>query len=248
MKKMVIVDDEALVIEGIKAILKRIDADVEVVGSAQDGMQGQRVIKNLQPDIVITDIRIPYVDGLSLIEECREQCPDTAFIIISGYQEFEYARRAIHLGVLDYITKPVTIDKLKEALERVSESFETQDEQTEEPLEEIQKSESGHKAIDRILEYIDKNYNKDIGLTELSEMVGMNPAYLSVLFKDTVGKSYIKYLTALRMEKACKLLAEGNKVSAVAAMVGISDVHYFSESFKKNIGQTPSEYRDSANL
>ena len=72
MKRMVIVDDERLVIEGIKAIIKRIEADVEVVGSAQDGMQAQRVIKNLNPDIVITDIRIPYLDGLSLIEECKE--------------------------------------------------------------------------------------------------------------------------------------------------------------------------------
>ncbi|MBO6239722.1 MAG: response regulator [Butyrivibrio sp.] len=248
-RKMVIVDDEALVIEGIKAIIKRIEADVEVVGSASDGMQAQRVIRNLKPDIVITDIRIPYVDGLSLIEACKEYCPDTYFIIISGFQEFEYARRAIRLDVVDYITKPVTIDKLKAALdmtrkkqmdEEVLDGFDRKD--------DCQKAESGHKAIDQIVEYISKNYNKEVGLTELSELVGMNPAYLSVLFKETLGKTYIKYLTGIRIEKACQFLLEGNKVSAVASMVGISDVHYFGEIFKKYTGKTPREYRDSSGV
>jgi len=245
MKRMVIVDDERLVIEGIKAIIKRIGADVEVVGSAQDGMQAQRVIKNLNPDIVITDIRIPYLDGLSLIEECKEYCPDTIFIIISGFQEFEYARKAIRLDVLDYITKPVTIDKLKAVLECADKKLANDSEGTETEKEiEKPKPESGHKAIDTIVEYIEKNYNKDVGLTELSELVGMNPAYLSALFKETLGKTYIKYLTGLRMEKACQFLEEGNKVSAVASMVGINDVHYFGEIFKKYKSMTPREYRD----
>lgn len=248
-RKMVIIDDEALVIEGIKAIIKRIEADVEVVGSAQDGIQAQRVIRNLKPDIVITDIRIPYVDGLSLIEECKDYCPDTYFIIISGFQEFEYARKAIRLDVVDYITKPVTIEKLKTALEMtrkkqmVDEALSAIDK-----TEDSSKTESGHKAIDQIVDFITKNYNKDIGLTELSELVGMNPAYLSVLFKETLGKTYIKYLTGIRVEKACQFLAEGNKVSVVASMVGISDVHYFGEIFKKYTGKTPREYRDSLSV
>ncbi|MBQ8031952.1 MAG: response regulator [Butyrivibrio sp.] len=246
MKRMVIVDDERLVIEGIKAIIKRIEADVEVVGSAQDGMQTQRVIKNLNPDIVITDIRIPYLDGLSLIEECKEYCPDTVFIIISGFQEFEYARKAIRLDVLDYITKPVTIDKLKAVLECADKKLGREETEASAEKEiEKQKPDSGHKAIDTIVEYIEKNYSKDVGLTELSELVGMNPAYLSALFKETLGKTYIKYLTGLRVEKACQFLKEGNKVSAVASMVGISDVHYFGEIFKKYTGMTPREYRDS---
>ncbi len=245
-KKMVIVDDESLVIEGIKVMIKRIGADIEVVGSAQDGMQAQRVIRNLKPDIVITDIRIPYVDGLSLIEECKEYCPDTSFIIISGFQEFEYARKAIRLDVIDYITKPVTMDKLKAVLE-IEKKKHTNDVPVvvEEKISDNSKPDSGHKAIDQIIQYIEKNYNKDIGLTELSELVGMNPAYLSVLFKETLGKTYIKYLTGIRMDKACELLAQGNKVSAVASMVGVSDVHYFAELFKKYIGKTPREYRDS---
>lgn len=247
MKRMVIVDDEKLVIEGIKAIIKRIGANVEVEGSAQDGMQARRVIKNLRPDIVITDIRIPYIDGLSLIEECKEYCPETTFIIISGFQEFEYARKAIRLDVLDYLTKPVTIDKLKSVLE-LAEKKKPPEEEPIKENEEMIRPESGHKAIDQIVEYIEKNYNKDIGLTELSERVGMNPAYLSVLFKETLGKTYIKYLTGIRVEKACKFLADGNKVAAVASMVGISDVHYFGEIFKKYTGKTPREYRESVEV
>ena len=245
MKKLVIVDDEVMVIEGIKAILKRIGADVEVVGSAHDGMQALRVIRNVNPDIVITDIRIPYVDGLSLIEQSRDIGLNTAYIVISGYQEFEYARKAIQLGVVDYITKPVTIDKLSDALKRIEKRLSKEQPDIEEPFEEEEKKpDSGHKAIDEIISYIDKNYNKDIGLTELSELVGMNPAYLSVLFKETVGKTYIKYLTGIRMEKAAKLLEEGNKVAVVAGMVGVADVHYFSEIFKKYTGKSPREEKE----
>ena len=100
-------------------------------------------------------------------------------------------------------------------------------------------------AIEQINSYIHANYMHDIGLTELSDMVSMNPAYLSVLFKDRNGISFIKYLTRVRLEKARELLAKGAKTAEAAEAVGYHDAHYFSEIFKKNTGMTPSEYKDS---
>jgi YesN/AraC family two-component response regulator len=119
--RLVIIDDEQIVIEGIRAIIKREELPCDVVGSAGDGIEGRNVIREKEPDLVITDIRIPGIDGLSLIEEMREFLPDTCFIVISGYTEFQYAQKALKLGVLDYIDKPVTIAKLKEAIRRVDE-------------------------------------------------------------------------------------------------------------------------------
>jgi two-component system response regulator YesN len=116
---MVVVDDEYIVVEGIKAMVKRQHPDYEVVGWAYDGLHALEVIRELQPDLVITDIRIPGLDGLSLIETAREFCPDTAFVVISGYTEFEYARRALSLRVKGYIDKPVSMDKLKAVLDQV---------------------------------------------------------------------------------------------------------------------------------
>jgi len=119
MYRLVVIDDEYIVVQGIKALLSRLKLDYEVVGAAYDGIQGLEVIRNEKPDVVITDIRIPGLDGLSVIEAAKDECPDTNFIVISGYSEFAYAQRALTLGVKDYIDKPVTAEKLKNALARV---------------------------------------------------------------------------------------------------------------------------------
>lgn len=119
MTRIVVIDDEYLVVEGIKALLSRQQNDYQVVGWAYDGIEGLSVVREKQPDLVITDIRIPGMDGLSLIETAKEFCPDTTFVVISGYTEFEYARRALRLGVKGYIDKPVSREKLFDVLDDV---------------------------------------------------------------------------------------------------------------------------------
>ena len=123
MYRLVVIDDEYIVVQGIKALISRLKLDYEVVGAAYDGIQGLEVIRSEKPDVVITDIRIPGLDGLSVIEAAKEDCPDTYFIVISGYSEFVYAQRALTLGVKDYIDKPVTADKLKNALTRIEDEW-----------------------------------------------------------------------------------------------------------------------------
>lgn len=131
MYRLVVIDDEYLVVEGIKAMIARQKLEYEVVGCAYDGIHGLETVRKYCPDLVITDIRIPGLDGLSLIEEAKEFCPDTAFVVISGYSEFEYARRALSLGVKGYIDKPISIGKLKNVLERVErECFQSREEST----------------------------------------------------------------------------------------------------------------------
>jgi len=116
---MVVADDEYIVVEGIKAILERQKLQCEVVGYAYNGIDALDVVQEQKPDIVITDIRMPGLDGLSLIESCKEFLPEASYVVISGYTEFEYARRAITLGVVNYIDKPVTIQKIEEVLQEV---------------------------------------------------------------------------------------------------------------------------------
>lgn len=119
MIRIVVIDDEYMVVEGLKALIARQQPLYQVAGWAYDGNEGLSVIRDTQPDIVITDIRIPGMDGLSLIETAKEFCPDTAFVVISGYTEFEYARRALSLGVKGYIDKPVSREKLLAVLGRI---------------------------------------------------------------------------------------------------------------------------------
>lgn len=123
MYRLVVIDDEYIVVEGIKAMIARQKLDYQVVGWAYDGISGLDMITRHAPDLVITDIRIPGMDGLSMIEEAKEFCPDTAFVVISGYTEFEYAQKALRLGVMGYIDKPISMDKLNEVFETVENSF-----------------------------------------------------------------------------------------------------------------------------
>lgn len=119
MYRLVVIDDEYIVVEAIKAMITRLSLNYEVAGYACDGIHGLEVVRQKKPDMVLTDIRMPGLDGLSLIEEAREFCPDTVFVVISGYTEFEYARRALSMGVKDYIDKPISMDKLQGVLKRI---------------------------------------------------------------------------------------------------------------------------------
>ncbi len=116
MIKAVLIDDEYIVLEGLKAIVNWEVFGIEVVGVASDGISGLELIEKEKPDIVFTDITMPRMNGLSLIEKAKKVIPSGVFIIFSGYNEFEYARKAISLGVIDYLDKPVTIDKVEETL------------------------------------------------------------------------------------------------------------------------------------
>ncbi len=338
MYRIVVIDDEYIVVEGIKAIIKKRGMDCEVVGSATDGIDGLEIIRCTRPDVVITDIRMPGLDGLSLIEMAKEELPETRFVVISGYTEFEYAKRAISLGVKGYIDKPITIEKLEEVISKLEEEDvskgtdsiildrymgnmmdaiirENQEmllRECEEYLKRLKSNEeyltiykkdcfrllcvvlevfadqkrnheewmhvsymeierlhgidevkvyirrvigriagtletervgSNHCIVNKLLQYIGNNYNKDIGLNELAEEVGMNPTYLCILFKEEVGMSYVKYLTNLRVNRAKELLKEGYKVSDVSELVGYNNYRYFSDIFKKHIGKTPNEYK-----
>ena len=116
MKTVVIVDDERIVIQGIESMLGNSEFDVSVVGSAEDGLTAFDLLRELEPDIIFADIRIPKMDGLSLLESARTFLPDSAFIVISGYQDFEYCQRALRIGAIDYITKPLLEEKIHAAM------------------------------------------------------------------------------------------------------------------------------------
>ncbi|MBS4206582.1 response regulator [Bacillus sp. FJAT-50079] len=112
MYTMIIIDDEDLVIESLMSIVEWDKHMINVVGTATNGQTGMNMILNKNPDIVLTDIRMPGLNGLELIAESKKHLPDTIFIIISGHAEFNYAKSAIELEVIDYLIKPIEIDSI----------------------------------------------------------------------------------------------------------------------------------------
>ncbi|MBE5704535.1 response regulator transcription factor [Blautia luti] len=347
MKKLVVIDDEYLTIEGIRVMLKRIGVDYEMAGFASDGQMALELIENVHPDVVFIDIRMPGLSGLEVIEHFYKKYPDMIFVLVSAYKEFEYARRGMELGVHSYIDKPVTMDKLKATLEKIDEEFEKrpsktdveneklirdlrlslnavvemindsntenwegetrriqqllkkakyglpeykeesyklitaasaafyekwkqyehdfnfplfnniEEMKTKEEVDEyvylilqrifekisVRKIGSSHRVITQILDYINQNYSQDFGLNEMAEMVHMNHAYLSILFKDEVGISFVRYLTQIRMAHAKELLLKGAKVQEVSEVVGYNNYRYFCNIFKKEEGVTPMQFK-----
>ncbi|MCF2679375.1 response regulator [Faecalicatena contorta] len=239
MKKLrvLLVDDEIMIREGFKRLFDWEAHDCEVVGEAADGMEALAKIDTLNPDIAIMDINIPIMNGLKVIQLSRIKHPDTAFVIVSGYDDFSYCREALRLQITDYILKPVNyeefgacIDNLKIALfQRNSSRHEDQQEE---------------RAINGITRYMQEHLAEEVSLSVLAEEFHLSAQYISQLFKNEIGVNFLAYLTNIRMEKAKKLLVSTSlSIAEVSEQSGYGDYRVFTKVFKKNEGITPSQYR-----
>jgi two-component system response regulator YesN len=119
MYKVILVDDEEIIREGLRKTIDWHALGMEVAGTAEDGLDAMELIKELHPEIIITDIKMAFMDGLELIAEVKKIYPETMIIFISGHDEFEYARKAVSLGAFDYILKPIELEYLEKLLLKV---------------------------------------------------------------------------------------------------------------------------------
>lgn len=117
--RMILVEDEPAILRGLAANIRHFEGDYEIVATAYNGMDALEKIQKHKPDILITDIRMPLMDGLDLIEAVRRTSKDMKFVILTGYAEFGYAKRAMKLQVVDYLLKPVDPDVLEKLLEKL---------------------------------------------------------------------------------------------------------------------------------
>ena len=241
MKKLrvLLVDDEVMIREGFKQLFDWQAHDCEVVGEAGDGMEALTQIDTLRPDIVIMDINIPIMNGLKVIQLCRIKHPNTAFVIVSGYDDFSYCREALRLQITDYILKPVNYEEFGTCIDSLKISlFERRVSSAAEPEKQEER------AITGITRYLQEHLAEEISLSVLAEQFHLNPQYISQLFKSEIGVNFLVYLTNIRMEKAKKLLlSTALSIAEVAEQSGYGDYRVFTKVFKKSEGITPSQYR-----
>ena len=241
MKKLrvLLVDDEVMIREGFKQLFDWQAHDCEVVGGACDGMEALTQIDTLRPDIVIMDINIPIMNGLKVIQLSRIKHPNTAFVIVSGYDDFSYCREALRLQITDYILKPVNYEEFGTCIDSLKISlFERRVSSAAEPEKQEER------AITGITRYLQEHLAEEISLSVLAEQFHLNPQYISQLFKSEIGVNFLVYLTNIRMEKAKKLLlSTALSIAEVAEQSGYGDYRVFTKVFKKSEGITPSQYR-----
>lgn len=192
-------------------------------------------------DVVLTDIRMGDTSGLQLSEYIRQNMPDIEVVIISGYGEFEYARKAIQCNVFDYLLKPTSLEDLSRLFQRLKEHLDQKGREEQDGQQE----EGQSNIIQKVQEYVAQNYANDISLEEIAGQIGMNPAYLSRYFKQKTGKTFMDYLSGIRVNQAIILLKNPvNRVYEIGEMVGYKSLKHFYKIFKKYMGLTPSQYRE----
>jgi len=241
MYKAVIVDDEEDIRYLIKYMIEKSDKDFEVVGEATDGESGIELCKELVPDVVFADIRMPVMGGLEMIGKLKDILPSVQTIIISGYGYFSYAQEAMRQGAVGYLLKSYKEKTNKRRMENEIKKFKNSWKQKDNESLDI---DIENEQIKKALFYIHENYSTDITLEDTAGAVFMNSSYFSALFKKELGRSFISYVNKLRMEKAIKLLDEERfKVVEIAHILGFRDVSYFNRVFKKYYGYVPSKHQ-----
>lgn len=236
MISVVIVDDERIVVDGMVQIIPWEKHDMTVVGISYDGASAIDIIKKYKPELVITDIRMPGLNGFDMIRQAAAEIPNTKFIVVSAYNDFEYIRDAIHLGVYDYIEKPLTAEKLEEILSRF-------EKRSSVPSDISIHEDLNTQSVQAAKNYIDHNYAQEISLEQLANLCHVTPSYFSLLFKNQIGITYSKYINKVRMTQARELLKHRFTISEICEKTGFINQQYFNERFKLYWGCTPSEMR-----
>ncbi|MFB3162159.1 response regulator [Neobacillus sp. 179-C4.2 HS] len=243
MKKILLVDDERWVRTALKWTINKLDLPLQVVHECQNGLEALDWIKMNEVDLILTDIRMPVMDGLALVKELSTLNGAYEVIVISVHDEFQFIQQAMRSGVTDYLLKPIEENEIKVCLEKWLHKKSNQGNVSKQLLAE--KDNFPLSTIDRILDYIEKTPLDQITLKEAAESIHINPSYLSQLFKQQLNKKFVDYITELRIEESKRLLQNTTlRMSEIAERVGYSDLAYFSNNFKKIVGSSPSEYRN----
>lgn len=179
---IVVAEDEELLLNNLISKIEKTDEDFQVVGKAQTGSQAYDLVEQYTPDVVITDIRMPVMDGIALLTKVREQFPLTKFIITSGYSDFEYARSAIALQVSDYLLKPVDPEELERVLLKIKKEFQITKASYEEVFNLGTTRMTSTQIAHLLKAFLVENYAQDINLNLIANNLNYSSSYLTKIF------------------------------------------------------------------
>ena len=263
MYRVALVEDSRILRIGMMYTFDWDSLDCEIIGDAENGQEGLNLVRQTQPDIVITDIRMPGLDGLEMIGQLHSEGCGAVFIIISAYSDFSYAQQAVRYGVADYLVKPFADEELINSIKAACAKVEgrRQELSLSQKLETVEKSkliafssylseEEGRvkrEYAQRVIQYIREHYLENINVHLIAIALKVSESHLSKVFKTTMNSTIGEYLTQYRIKEACRLLKNPDtRINEVSEQVGYMDQRYFSVTFKRIMGVTPGSFRDGA--
>ena len=236
MYKVIIVDDEPIICEGLRISVKWEEFNCEVVGTAGNGLEGLELVRQLKPNIIFSDISMNNMDGLAMVAAIKSEFPEIEVCLLTGYRNFEYAQRAIKLGVTRYLLKPSQMEEINEAIECMIENLKNHGEEeiqyegkiwniTDEKERylynsfiknrpeppaggegKIKESEANTFIIKKALSYLYDNYKMKLSLQDVAEHCYISSWHLSKLLNQYTGKGFFEIVNVIRLDKAKELL------------------------------------------
>lgn len=244
MYRVILIDDESIIVEGLRRVVPWSDFGCEVVATAHDAAEGAELIRQHNPHILFTDIRMPGQDGLSMLAGMRSEFPNMQVAVLTGYRDFSYAQEAIRLGVSRFLLKPSKMDEIKEALQAMTEKLAAlpqQEETSDEPSQN-----AGSFIVNRAISYMTENYREKLTLQEVADCCYVSQWHLSKLLNKYAEKSFYDILNSIRIQAAKELLVDPSlKIGDISEMVGYADTAHFARTFKKLENMSANEYRNS---
>lgn len=275
MYKVIIVDDEPIIVEGLQKGIEWEKWNCEIVGTGSSGMEGLELVKKLEPDILISDISMANMDGLAMVAAIKSEHPNVEVCLLTGFRNFEYAQQAIKLGVTRFLLKPSKIDELEEAIDAMIKNLQSKGKTGESDLDniwdcqnsdekylynafikerlnqheddrKIRFNDANSYIIKKAIIYMYNNYVQKLSLLDVADHCYISSWHLSKLLNQYTGKGFFEIINKIRIDKAKELLKGSTaKIQEISDMVGFQDVTHFSRIFKNYEEISPKDYRNS---
>jgi YesN/AraC family two-component response regulator len=241
MHSVLLVEDERWVRTAVRRTIERTELPFRVQGECGNGLEALDWLNEHPVDLIIADIRMPVMDGLTFVDQLQERGRRPSVIMLSGHDDFTYVQHALRSGVFDYLLKPVETEEMKACLDKWLKMRTKSGDPSK--LGEIQDV-LELSPVEQVVRLIRERLPGDITLTEAAAAVHLNPSYLSQLFKQRMNQTFVDYVLQLRMNEAERLLTHTSlRISEIAQRLGYADISYFSNTFKRFKGRSPSEFR-----
>lgn len=240
--RMILVEDDDQIRNGLSSFFPWEQLGFVMTGCFENGLRALEYVRGNPVDVILTDIRMPVMNGLEMLERMRLENMDAYVVILSAYRDFDYAQKAIELGVSNYIVKSTKYDELVEVFRRIHKNLE-EGRVGMEISAQLPPPAINDESLEKLKAYIRRNI-ATVTLQSAAEYANYSPIYLSRLFKEKAGVNFISYLIQEKMQCAAELLrSPGNAIITISEAVGYSNEKNFSRAFKKYFGISPAEYR-----
>lgn len=237
MWKVFLVDDEEIILNQIEQTVPWMDNGFEVIGKDTNPDKAIGRVLELKPDVIISDLKMPQLDGHTFMRTVKEAGLDTEFVMLSAYGTFEDARTFFQQEGFDYLLKPLQIQEVQLVLEKLAKKL-----AQKRPFEEV--PEMGiNPAFSELIEYVSNHFTEKFTLDQLARQFGLSAGYICNLFAKNYNTTLTCFVTKVRMEHAVELMKDRNcSLKAVAVECGYKDYFYFNKVFKGYYGVAPSQY------